>query len=150
MSAFADASFLFALYRQQPGNDRAMEWMAAASDPPKLSPLLVFEFEQAVRFEVFRRGSDRTKVFSEIEALNLLSQFEIHLARRIFAVSDFDAARVVQEASRISEKHTIRRGVRAFDILHVATALVLGTRQLLTFDIGQRTLAEAEGLTVPF
>jgi predicted nucleic acid-binding protein len=149
VSAFADASFLFALYRQQPGNERAVEWMATAGESPVVSPLLVFEFEQAVRFEVFRRGRDHAKGFSEIEGLNLLAQFETHREQRVFAIAEFETARVVQEASRISEKHTIRRGVRAFDILHVATALVLGARELLTFDLGQRTLAEAEGLTVP-
>jgi predicted nucleic acid-binding protein len=34
------------------------------------------------------------------------------------------------------------------DILHVATALHLGADEFLTFDGNQKTLAEAEGLTV--
>jgi hypothetical protein len=37
----------------------------------------------------------------------------------------------------------------AYDILHVATELTLDARELLTFDAGQRLLAEAERMTVP-
>ena len=61
----------------------------------------------------------------------------------------FDWADVHARAIRLSEKHTVSNGNRAFDILHVAIALHLGAREFLTFDERQRRLAEAEGLTVP-
>ena len=35
------------------------------------------------------------------------------------------------------------------DILHVATAIELGSKVFLTFDVNQKKLAEAEGLIVP-
>ncbi len=35
------------------------------------------------------------------------------------------------------------------DILHVATAIELGTRKFLTFDAHEKKLAEVEGLVVP-
>jgi len=37
---------------------------------------------------------------------------------------------------------------RAFDVLHVATALTLGAKVLLTFDGDQAALAKAEGLKI--
>jgi predicted nucleic acid-binding protein len=39
-------------------------------------------------------------------------------------------------------------GHRSLDVLHVATALHLGARELLTFDTNQRKLATAEKLKV--
>jgi len=56
---------------------------------------------------------------------------------------------VVDEAKRLSASHTLAGGHRGFDILHVATALILKAQQLLTFDENQKKLTEAEGLVVP-
>jgi len=56
---------------------------------------------------------------------------------------------VVDEAKRLSATHTLTGGHRGFDILHVATALIVKAQQLLTFDVNQKKLAEAEGLIVP-
>ncbi len=39
-------------------------------------------------------------------------------------------------------------GHRSLDVLHVATALHLGAREFLTFDLNQRKLASAEKLKV--
>jgi predicted nucleic acid-binding protein len=58
-------------------------------------------------------------------------------------------ADVVSTAERLSAQHTWNGGFRAFDILHVATALHLGAMEFLTFDANQRKLAELEGLVVP-
>ena len=49
-------------------------------------------------------------------------------------------------AERLSARHTGAHGHRAFDVLHVATALHLGAREFLTFDANQRKLAAAEKL----
>jgi len=51
-------------------------------------------------------------------------------------------------AERLSARHTGAHGHRAFDVLHVATALHLGAREFLTFDTSQRKLAAAEKLKV--
>ena len=48
----------------------------------------------------------------------------------------------------LSAKHTESGGHRFADILHVATALQLGSSEFLTFDANQRTLVQAEGLAV--
>jgi hypothetical protein len=120
-----------------------------AAEPPLVSALAVFEFTQAVRIEVFLRTKDHTKGCPEIEGLGVLAQFDSPLEQGTFQVLEPDVAGVLREASRLSAKHTSREGYRAFDILHVAAALSLGARDFLTFDGGQRSLAEAEGLHVP-
>jgi predicted nucleic acid-binding protein len=60
-----------------------------------------------------------------------------------------DWADVHQRAEALSGTHTPAGGHRLADILHVATALHLGSGEFLTFDSNQRRLAEAEGLVVP-
>jgi hypothetical protein len=45
--------------------------------------------------------------------------------------------------------YTVERGHRAFDMLHIAAALAQRADGFLTFDLNQRTLAQAEGLRVP-
>jgi predicted nucleic acid-binding protein len=56
---------------------------------------------------------------------------------------------VLWEAERLSAGHSETMGTRSLDILHVASALVLGAEQFVTFDTRQGALARAAGLRVP-
>jgi predicted nucleic acid-binding protein len=53
------------------------------------------------------------------------------------------------EAERLSAAHSEKLGTRSLDILHVASALVLGSVSFLTFDRRQAALARVAGLKVP-
>jgi predicted nucleic acid-binding protein len=48
----------------------------------------------------------------------------------------------------LSDKYTVTAGHRAYDILQVAAALVVGATEFWSFDGKQRALAQAEGLKV--
>ena len=54
---------------------------------------------------------------------------------------------VMGEAMRLSQARVELEGHRVLDILHVAAALKSGATVFLSFDVRQRTLAAAEGLT---
>jgi predicted nucleic acid-binding protein len=54
-------------------------------------------------------------------------------------------ADLTSEAERLSALHSETFGTRSLDILHVASALVLGLSTFLTFDRRQCTLAEVAG-----
>lgn len=60
-----------------------------------------------------------------------------------FPLTAWDVAR------RLARTHSAKLGTRSFDILQVATAIVLKTNTFLTFDQIQATLARAEGLETP-
>ncbi len=60
-----------------------------------------------------------------------------------------DLQTTLARAEHLILQYTPRTGARSFDLLHVATACQLATREFLTFDANQRTLAESEGLVVP-
>jgi predicted nucleic acid-binding protein len=49
-------------------------------------------------------------------------------------------------ARSLSRRHTAKLGTRSLDVLHVASALILGPDSFFSFDERQRELARAEGL----
>jgi predicted nucleic acid-binding protein len=101
------------------------------------------ELGNALRFAEFREE------IAPGEAALFWAQFEADRAGGRLRIQVCNLADVVDEAKRLSATHTLTGGHRGFDILHVATALVLKARQFLTFDGNQKKLAEAEGLVVP-
>jgi predicted nucleic acid-binding protein len=58
-------------------------------------------------------------------------------------------AEVMIEAERLSALYSETLGTRSLNVLHVASALVLGRSEFLTFDNRQGALASAAGLKVP-
>lgn len=76
------------------------------------------------------------------------AHFEADRASGRLQIRVCNLADAVEEAKRLSATHTPAGGHRGFDILHVATALSLKAKRLLTFDGNQKKLAEAEGLVV--
>ncbi len=56
-----------------------------------------------------------------------------------------------EKALELSRKHTPTLACRSLDILHVASALILGSRTFASFDLRQRKLAKATKLALlPF
>lgn len=55
---------------------------------------------------------------------------------------------ILAEADAISERHTLKGGHRAFNILHFAHAKLAGSKQFLSFDANQIVLARAVGLAI--
>ena len=59
MKAFPDTSFLCSLYRLQEFSPRAIAQMALLEKPLLVSTLLLFEFRQSVRLQIFLHTKDR-------------------------------------------------------------------------------------------
>ena len=147
MSVYPDASFLFAVYRAQ-GNSAVA--IALFQDMPGSLPateLVLYEFRQAVRLQVFLHTKDWRKGFPAVEAHRVLTNFEADLSAGVLERFEVDFRAVFARAEMISARYTQADGNRAFDILHVATAKELGAGEFLSFDGNQRRLAAAEGLT---
>lgn len=139
----ADTSFLFSLYGNDAHTPRAVAWMRRQKVPLTLTSLSEYELGNALRFAEFRKG------LAPGEAALFWAQFEADRASGRLLIQVCNLADVVEEAKRLSAAHTLTGGHRGFDILHVATALILNARHFLTFDTNQKKLAEAEGLAVP-
>jgi predicted nucleic acid-binding protein len=149
MNAFPDTSFLYAIYRKQVNSPAAAAYFQRMPEPLTVSSLLLYEFRQSVRFQGYLYAQDKRKGFPWSLGATLLRTVQADLAAGVLVVASVDWADVQNIAERLSSQHTLPAGHRALDILHVATALHLGTEALLTFDENQRALARAEGLQTP-
>lgn len=149
MISFPDTSFLYALYRPQSRSAQADAHMAVRHEPLPVSTLLLLEFRQSVRFQIWLQGSAPTKGFPPREGAAMLRCMQSDLAAGVLGMVAADWPEVHRLAETLSTKYTQARGDRLIDVLHVATALHLGAEEFLTFDRNQGQLAKAEGLTVP-
>ncbi len=148
MIAYPDTSFLCALYVAQGTSAAAIAHYQRMTEPLHVSALLLGEFRQSVRFQIFRHSRDASQGYSRRAGLAALASLQANLDAGALVVVSAEWADVIHVAERISAQHTITGGHRYLDVLHVATAVHLGAAEFLACDANQRKLAEAEGLVV--
>lgn len=148
MIAFPDTSFLCAIYRRQDNSSQAAAHFKAMKEPLHLSSLLLYEFRQSVRFQVWLNARDKTRGYPQADADQALADLQSDLDTGAVVLVAAEWADVHSRAEMLSKLHTAAGGHRSLDVLHVATALHLEAAQFLTFDTNQRKLAAAVGLKV--
>jgi len=142
MAAYADTSFLVALYSPEVDTMKALSWIQRATDPLPFTPFHRHELRTALRLRVFRgqlTPEQRKEAFREIES---------DLADNVISHTAIPWTDAFREAEAIAESHAEALGVRSLDLLHVGIALSLGGKQFLTFDSRQAQLATVAGLKV--
>jgi len=142
LNAYPDTSFLFSLYVPQAHTTRAVAYLATQKEPLLLTSLNRFELTNAIQLALFR------KTILARHAQAALAAVEEDLGTGATVLVPCDWAAVHGRASKIAVQYTGKGGYRGFDILHVATALELGSKEFLTFDAQQTLLAKAAGLNV--
>jgi predicted nucleic acid-binding protein len=148
MNAFADTSFLFALYRPQENSQAADAFLRKAREPLHISSLVLLEFRQSARYQAFRFSRDRTQGFSKREAQLMLAVLQENIAGGAVMIVPVDWQEVHSMAEQLSSRFTVSGGHRLLDILHVSTAIYLKARKLLTFDKDQINLTKSAGLEI--
>lgn len=148
MIAYPDTSFLWAIYVQQSNSAAAAGYAAQMAEPLQVTGLLRYEFRQSLRFQTWRNAGNPREGISLPDANAALAQFEMDLQTGVANLVPCSFHDVLARSDQLSERHTVGHGHRAFDILHVATALVLEAREFLTFDDNQRRLAASVGLSL--
>ncbi len=98
------------------------------------------EFANALRLKQFRAEADANQIG------NILGKLHTHLERGIYFRPDIDWHEVLRQAERLSQAHTHRIGTRFLNLIHVASALIMGADHFLTFDERQQNLAREIGL----
>ena len=149
MIAYPDTSFLCAMYRMQVNSPQAAKHFAKMPEPLHVASPLLYEFRQSTRWQAHLHLKNPSKGFDRAIAQAAFAKLQANIASGAVVVVPVDWPDVASIAERLSAQHTWTQGYRGFDILHVATALHLGATEFLTFDGGQKRLAEAEGLLVP-
>ena len=148
MIAFPDMSFLCALYVRQENSAAAAAHFQAMPEVLHVSGLLVYEFRQSVRFQVWLNARNNSKGYPQNIAEAALAKFQANMDAGALVVVKADWPDVHRLAETLSNRYTIAGGHRSLDILHLATALHMGATEFLTFDANQRKLAVAEKLKV--
>ena len=148
MIAFPDTSFLCALYRRQDNSPAAAAYFQAMPEVLHVSGLLLYEFRQSLRFQVWLHGRDKNKGHTQSDCDRSLSDLQTDLDSGTVLTVTADWPDVHRLAETLSKRHTIPGGHRSMDVLHVATALHLGAKEFLSFDTNQRKLAAAEKFKV--
>jgi predicted nucleic acid-binding protein len=147
--AFPDTSFLCAFYRRQDNSPQAAAHFKTMPEALHVSGLLLYEFRQSLRFQVWLHAHDKTKGYPQADCDRALGDLQTDLETGAVVTVAADWPDIHRLAEKISTRHTIAGGHRSFDVLHVATALHLGAKEFLTFDANQRKLAAAEKLKLP-
>jgi hypothetical protein len=76
MKAYPDTSFLCALYRLQANSTEAAAYFAAMPGSLEVTTLLLYEFRQAVRFQIRRHRHDPSKGYPRAEGNKKLAEAE--------------------------------------------------------------------------
>jgi len=134
MIAFPDTSFLCALYVQQDnsrGGGGALQIHAGALH---VSSLMLYEFRQSVRFQVWLHSRDKSKRLSPSHCGSRTGQTSMRTWTRARLCSHADWPGCPPGGGNSFQTPYDSNGHRALDVLHVATALHLSAREILTFD----------------
>jgi predicted nucleic acid-binding protein len=153
MRAYADTNFFSRIYLRLPESEEALALLekahAAASPPLPVGWLHRLELLNAFQLHVFSgklRG--QVRVTSE-QAAAAQAAFRTDLAHPTFLRPvQIDFVELEAQFEELALRHTATHGFRAYDLLHVATALVLVCDTFWSFDPKATKLAALEGLSI--
>lgn len=148
MKIYADTSFLIQVYAPRvTSNTKALEFMRDSTHPILLSTWGLLELQNSIRLAIFQKrlfhGEGMTALSALDEDLQDSNIFNV-ISMPMLPVS------VPLTAQMLSQKHTIKHGIRFGDLYHLAIASALNADLFLTFDQRQQTIATLEGFSTGF
>lgn len=139
---YADPSALLKLYLHEPESRVTAAWRAAI--PGSLGVTAHGRVEMANGIELaVHRG-----LISAGAGTAALAALEDDFEQGRYVEWELPWRAVFRRAAALSREHSRTLGTRTLDFLHVASALELGSRRFVTFDLRQRDLARTAGLKV--
>ncbi len=139
---YADSSFVISLYCDDKNTEEARRFMAKHPASLAFSPFHRLEVFNGLRLRVHR--GEMTKE----ERATALRRIDNNLSDGLLAHVPLPWTNALRKAEQLSADHAESIGSRAADTLHVAAAMLAGTRRFLSFDKRQRELAKAAGLEI--
>jgi predicted nucleic acid-binding protein len=139
---YPDTSFLVSLYIDELNSEAGQTYADTLAEPLTFTAFHRLEFRTALRGRVFRKN------LSDDELRQALRLSDKHLVEGFLRHTPFIWSDALREAERLGEAYVVETGVRSGDLFHVASAVVLGAREFVTFDQRQTALARRAGLKV--
>jgi predicted nucleic acid-binding protein len=140
MKSYADTGFLISLYLNESTTAAANAAMQTLREPLPLIPLGFLELRNALYLAVFR------KQITEVTSKAAWRRVELDLRNGVYAQTSVSQTELHQKAAELADEHSAAIGTRILDLLHLAAAILLESKQLLSFDDRQRQVAKREGL----
>jgi predicted nucleic acid-binding protein len=153
MSPYADTNFFTRAYLDLPESEKADNLLAKAkrgdSAPLPITWLHRVETLNAFQLHVFlARKAGQTFISPEQAALAYANfRSDVGSVEFLRAVA-IPAAELEKHFEELALRHTARHGFRTYDLLHVASALVLQCDTFWSFDPKASKLAALEGLKI--
>jgi predicted nucleic acid-binding protein len=145
IKAYADSSFIVALYLQQQSSTLATAFMQRHGEPLPFTPWHRLETRNAIRLSVFHKLVDLPQSKAQLKQMDE----DLH-DETLLVHTPVDWVAVLREAEKLGAAHAGDFGCRSGDLFHVAAAAELGFDFFLTFDDRQKKFAKAVGLSVKF
>jgi predicted nucleic acid-binding protein len=143
LKAYADSSFIVALYLPQQSSPAAAMFMRQYGAALPFTPWHRLEVRNAIRLAVLHRAIDGPQGKTQ------LKQIEADLRDETLIVhAPIDWVNVLREAEKLGATHNESIGCRSADLFHIAAAVEWGADYFLTFDERQKKMARAAGLAV--
>ena len=142
MVAFADTGFIASLYLKESTSAQARAAVQAAQIVLPITPLVMLELRNA-----FNRSVKRQRI-TPAQRDALWQDVEADIAGGFLVPTPVPSDELHKRARQLSDLYTPTLGTRSLDLLHVAAALILGAKELFSFDDRQRKAAASEGLKV--
>jgi predicted nucleic acid-binding protein len=95
---YPDTSFLCALYREQENSKQADALFRRLGEPLSVTALVIFEFRQSVRLQIFLHQKDRRKGYSGRQGDRMLADLRDDLSDGRFQLIPADWAKVISTA----------------------------------------------------
>ena len=143
MKAYADSSFIVALYLQQQSSAKAIGLIERYGQALPFSPWHRLEVRNAIRLAVFQKLIDAAQAKTQLKQLDTDLKEETLLTH-----TPTDWTDVLREAEKLGAAHNEIIGCRSTDLFHVAAATEAGCDTFLTLDERQAAMARAAGLAV--
>jgi hypothetical protein len=140
VKTYADTSFLFSLYATDANSPKADAWRFANPVPLPFTAFHRLELRNALSLALFQQRL----TLAEIQAAWL--EVENDFTAGLLVGRGGLWHRVLLEAEMSALNNTPVVGSRTLDVLHVATAKLIGTTDFCTFDTRQSALASRVGL----
>lgn len=151
MKPYADTNVLTRLYLNLPETPAAGALLRSAveiaAERIPITWLHRAEFANAIEIHVFLgQQGGHIRITREQAALAHALFADDRRAAQVCAVADISPDDLIPQVETLAARHTARHGFRTYDLMHVASALLLGCDTFWSFDAKAAHLAELEGL----
>jgi len=153
MTPYADTNFFTRVYLQMTGSAEADRLLLAASrisaSPLPITWLHRVELLNAFQLHVYQaRNADQPFVSAQQAALAHANFRDDAQRSEFLRPAVIPAIELERQFEEISLRRTARHGFRTYDLLHVASALLLECDTFWSFDAKATNLAKLEGLKI--